>query len=259
MVDIKKEKIEPESDDDYSTDNDDPSSRRKYPPIDIKSEDEIKSEDDAAADDNNLNLFGNIVAPNLIRKKKNILTTEKMAMLEAERISQIRNRHHLHVTGGGGKQVPPLETFAELQQRCGITAQLVANVADCGYTVPTPIQMQTIPIMRDGHSLMACAPTGSGKTAAFLVPIIQELRKPKSKGFRAVILCPTRELAKQTQRECLRLCEHIGLRVHTLSKTNQAEQKYGPKSNKKFDVLVTTPNRVCHLLGQTPPLLDFSK
>lgn len=184
------------------------------------------------------------------------MTAEKLAMLETERISQIRNRHHLHVTG---KAPAPLETFAQMQLQCGISAQLVANVADCGYTVPTAIQMQAIPIMSGGHSLMACAPTGSGKTAAFLVPIIHELRKPKAKGFRAVILCPTRELAKQTQRECLRLCEHIGLRVHTLSKTNQAEQKYGPGSNRKFDVLVTTPNRVCHLLGQTPPLLDFSK
>lgn len=106
---------------------------------------------------------------------------------------------------------------------------------------------------------MACAPTGSGKTAAFLVPIIRDLKKPKKKGFRALILCPTRELAKQTQRECLRLVEGIGLKVHTLNKINQAEVKYGPKSNKQFDILVTTPNRVCHLLRQETPILDLSK
>lgn len=74
-----------------------------------------------------------------------------------------------------------------------------------------------------------------------------------------MILCPTRELAKQTQRECLRLVEGIDLRIHTLNKTNQAETKYGPKSNKQFDILITTPNRVCYLLDQEPPLLDLSQ
>lgn len=106
---------------------------------------------------------------------------------------------------------------------------------------------------------MACAPTGSGKTAAFLVPIVRDLKKPRNKGFRAVILCPTRELAKQTQRECLRLVEGIGLKIHTLNKTNNAEAQYGPKSNNQFDILVTTPKRVCFLLNQSPPLLDLSK
>lgn len=163
----------------------------------------------------------------------------------------------MHVTG---RQVPaPIETFAEMQLEHKLSEQLIQNLASCGYTEPTPIQMQAIPIMSQGHSLLACAPTGSGKTATFLVPIVRDLRKPRKQGFRALILCPTRELAKQTQRECLRLVEDIGLRVHTLSKTNQAESRYGVKSNQKFDILVTTPNRVCHLLAQSPPVLDFSK
>lgn len=105
---------------------------------------------------------------------------------------------------------------------------------------------------------MVCAPTGSGKTAAFLVPIIRDLKEPRNDGFRAVVLCPTRELAKQTQRECLRLTESIGLTAHILSKINQAETKYGPKSNKKFDILITTPNRICYLLKQDPCVLDLS-
>lgn len=119
--------------------------------------------------------------------------------------------------------------------------------------------MQTIPIMLSGASCLVCAPTGSGKTAAFLVPIIKELRKPKSQGFRALILCPTRELAKQTQRECLRLVEEIGLKVHTLSKINNAESRYGNSSNKNFDIVITTPNRLCHLLNNDPPMIDLSK
>lgn len=106
---------------------------------------------------------------------------------------------------------------------------------------------------------MVCAPTGSGKTAAFLVPIIKDLKEPKRDGFRALILCPTRELAKQTQRECLRLTESIGLRAHILSKINQAETKYGPKSSKQYDILITTPNRICYLLKQEETVLDLSK
>lgn len=106
---------------------------------------------------------------------------------------------------------------------------------------------------------MACAPTGSGKTISFLVPIIRDLKKPRKKGFRAVILCPTRELAKQTQRECLKLSEGIGLRVHIASKTNKAEHRYGQKSNQKFDILITTPKRVCYLLDESPPVLNLAK
>ena len=81
---------------------------------------------------------------------------------------------------------------------------------------------------------MACAPTGSGKTAAFLLPIIHHLKGPQNKGFRAVILNPTRELAKQTHKECVRLSEGYNFRIHIINKINQALTKYGPKSSKKF-------------------------
>lgn len=81
---------------------------------------------------------------------------------------------------------------------------------------------------------MACAPTGSGKTAAFLLPIIYSLREPQKKGFRAVILSPTRELAKQTHRECLRLSDGYDFRIHIINKVNQALAKYGPSSSQKF-------------------------
>lgn len=81
---------------------------------------------------------------------------------------------------------------------------------------------------------MACAPTGSGKTAAFLVPIIQALGEPQRQGFRALILCPTRELAKQTQRECIRLSEGRGFRIHVISNIKKALVQYGSKSSQKF-------------------------
>lgn len=62
---------------------------------------------------------------------------------------------------------------------------------------------------------------------------------PQKQGFRAIILSPTRELAKQTYRECLRLSENYGFRVHIISKINQALSKYGPKSSQKFGTSVS--------------------
>ena len=82
--------------------------------------------------------------------------------------------------------------------------------------------------------MLACAPTGSGKTAAFLLPIIHQLGGPQKQGFRALVICPTRELAKQTYRECLKLSEGRGFRVHVISKIKQAMSQYGPKSSQKF-------------------------
>lgn len=81
---------------------------------------------------------------------------------------------------------------------------------------------------------MACAPTGSGKTAAFLLPVIHSLRGPQKKGFRAIILSPTRELAKQTYRECLKLSDGYDFRIHIIGKANQALTKYGSSSSQKF-------------------------
>lgn len=66
------------------------------------------------------------------------------------------------------------------------------------------------------------------------MPIIHHLNGPQKKGFRAVIISPTRELAKQTYRECMRLSEGRDFRVHIISKIKQALTKYGPKSNQKF-------------------------
>lgn len=106
--------------------------------------------------------------------------------------------------------------------------------------------------------MLACAPTGSGKTAAFLVPIIHHLKGPRKQGFRAVILCPTRELVKQTYRECIRLSEGREFRVHIISNAKQALEKYGAKSNQKFDILITTPKRLLFLLDQETPAINLS-
>ncbi len=88
---------------------------------------------------------------------------------------------------------------------------LVDAVADMGYTQPTPIQAKAIPVALAGRDLIGCAATGTGKTAAFLLPVLQRLHADNSVGCRALILSPTRELALQIDEQALALGYHLGL------------------------------------------------
>lgn len=143
-------------------------------------------------------------------------------------MNHYRNINNINVVG---KHVPePAKTFDDFK----VDSDIIENLKKCGYEEPTPIQKQAVPIMLKNRQILACAPTGSGKTAAFLVPIIQALQGPKREGFRALILCPTRELAKQTHQECMRLSEGRNLRIHIISKIKLALTQYGLKSSQKF-------------------------
>ncbi|XP_058800275.1 probable ATP-dependent RNA helicase DDX52 [Phymastichus coffea] len=196
---------------------------------------------------------GTIIRP---KKKSKIMTEDKKLKLEQEKINQYRNQHHISVTGS---HVPvPIKSFEELFEIYNVKSDILQNMKNCGYTEPTPIQMQAMPVMLQGRQILACAPTGSGKTAAFLLPIIHHLIGPQKKGFRAVIISPTRELAKQTYSECMRMSEGRGFRVHIISKIKQALTQYGPKSNQKYDILITTPKRVVFLLNQDPPAISLN-
>ncbi|XP_008547010.3 probable ATP-dependent RNA helicase DDX52 [Microplitis demolitor] len=189
-------------------------------------------------------------------KKQKVSTEEQKIRLEKERINHFRNKNRISVIG---RHVPkPIESFDELGVAYNIPEDLLKNIKECNYSSPTPIQMQALPIMLEKRQLLACAPTGSGKTAAFLLPIIHHLKGPAKKGFRAVILNPTRELAKQTYRECMRLSEGRGFRIHIISKLEQALDKYGPKSSQKFDILITTPKRLLCLINHEPPAISLN-
>jgi ATP-dependent RNA helicase RhlE len=86
--------------------------------------------------------------------------------------------------------------FSEL----GLGAAQLRACESLGYTDPTPIQRQAIPVVLGGHDLIGCAETGTGKTAAFLLPILQKLSDTRRPGIRALVLAPTRELALQIQK-----------------------------------------------------------
>ena len=86
--------------------------------------------------------------------------------------------------------------FSEL----GLVAAQLRAIESLGYTDPTPIQRQAIPVVLDGQDLIGCAETGTGKTAAFLLPILQRLSDTRRPGVRVLVLAPTRELALQIQK-----------------------------------------------------------
>src|SRR4029453_14706252 len=87
-----------------------------------------------------------------------------------------------------------LMSFADL----GLSPELLRAVTERGYSTPTPIQSQAIPAVLSGRDVLAGAQTGTGKTAAFVLPILQKLGKPAGlRAPRALILTPTRELAAQ--------------------------------------------------------------
>ncbi|XP_022218175.2 probable ATP-dependent RNA helicase DDX52 [Drosophila obscura] len=157
-----------------------------------------------------------------------------------------------------GKNIPaPVLSFDELIRDYKLLPRLQQNVLSYGFSQPTPIQMQALPVLCQKRALMACAPTGSGKTLAFLTPIINGLRSHKTSGLRALVLAPTRELAQQIYRECSELTRETGLRTHFISKVSEAKQKHGAECKQKYDILISTPNRVRFLLQQQPPLLDL--
>ncbi|XP_030566874.1 probable ATP-dependent RNA helicase DDX52 [Drosophila novamexicana] len=191
------------------------------------------------------------------KKAKKQLSKEQAEQLQrAEKISALRKEHSITVLG---KDVPaPINSFDELSTSdFKLLPRLQENLLSYGFAQPTPIQMQALPVLLNNRALMACAPTGSGKTLAFLTPIINGLRSHKTTGLRALVLAPTRELAQQIYRECAELTRGTGLRTHFISKVSEARQQHGPDCKQKYDILISTPNRVRFLLQQQPPLLDF--
>lgn len=96
-----------------------------------------------------------------------------------------------------------------------------------GFKVPTPIQRKCIPLIMEGGDVVGMARTGSGKTAAFLIPMLEKLKSHSAKvGARAVIMSPSRELAMQTQKVCKELGKHTDLRSCILVGGDSLEEQF---------------------------------
>lgn len=127
---------------------------------------------------------------------------------------------------------------------------LLHALADLGFSEMTPIQQQAVPILLNGSDLLACAPTGTGKTIAFLLPLLNRLIQRKgTDGVRGVILAPTRELAIQIGRETEKLTRHSDLR-HAVFIGGESIDEQIYLTERSLDLIIATPGRLNHLLQE---------
>lgn len=137
--------------------------------------------------------------------------------------------------------------FADLN----LDKNILSAVRSEGYESPTPIQAQAIPFALDGRNIMASAQTGSGKTAAFLLPTLQRLTKRSEKpgkGPRALVLTPTRELAAQVEKNALAYAKNMRW-FRTVSIVGGASFGYQTRAlSKPVDLIVATPGRLMDLM-----------
>ncbi len=143
--------------------------------------------------------------------------------------------------------------------RLGLVAPLQRAVSDAGYTDPTPIQAQSIPHLLEGRDLLGCARTGTGKTAAFALPILQRLSSNAQRAHagcaRALVLVPTRELASQVGQSFQTYGKNLRLSVAVIyGGVGQASQVRALARG--IDVLVATPGRLLDLMQQGHVKLD---
>src|SRR5688572_6275023 len=143
------------------------------------------------------------------------------------------------VRASAASRIPPSMPFSTF----GLHPDLLRGLHELGFTRPTPIQQQAIPPALEGRDLLACAMTGSGKTAAFLLPILHRIGGKPRRTTRALVLTPTRELAAQID-------EHLGtLAVHTpfsgaavFGGVGMGPQEHAFRMG--VDVIVATPGRL---------------
>ena len=105
---------------------------------------------------------------------------------------------------------------------------------------------------------MVCSPTGSGKTISYLFPVLSKLKGHQNNGARALILSPTRELARQIYIECSRLTQGLGIKVKILNKLAN-ELKSDELYMKKYDVIISTPNKLIYLVEQSEKIRSSLK
>ncbi len=139
-------------------------------------------------------------------------------------------------------------TFESLQLSPGLLKALV----DEGYDKPTPIQEKAIPLVLEGKDVLGCAQTGTGKTAAFTLPMLQRLstgNKPKGRLLRALIVTPTRELAIQIG-DCITTYGRYERCSHAVIFGGVNQHGQVEALRKGVDILVATPGRLLDLMGQ---------
>ena len=131
----------------------------------------------------------------------------------------------------------------------GLNPELLRAVADKGYTEPTPIQREAIPAVLSGRDVLAGAQTGTGKTAGFVLPILQKLATRGARNPRALVLTPTRELAAQVEQSVQDYGKYVDLRSFVVF-GGVSEKPQISHLRQGCDILVATPGRLLDLCEQ---------
>ncbi|KAF8922176.1 P-loop containing nucleoside triphosphate hydrolase protein [Mucidula mucida] len=228
----------------------------------------VKSEPEGSSMPNELDFFKYAEGGNQKRKNDSLATqsTAKKRKMDdkndpgcpqetiesAGQSEQVPTQRH-RVTCKGNNVPEPADTFQALAVRYYLSSLLLANLSKHGYSCPTGIQSQGVPILLESRDLAAISPTGTGKTLSYLLPIISALRAPISSpsaaselmgvGVRAVILAPTKELAHQIHNECLKLCQGRKWRIVLFSKAT-ANTLSDIHAREKVDIIISTPLRL---------------
>ncbi len=137
----------------------------------------------------------------------------------------------------------------------GLAAPFVRAVLDEHYEKPSPVQSEVVPHVLAGRDVLACAQTGTGKTAAFVLPILQQLKASTGPGVRVLVLTPTRELAAQISERVAAYGRYVPVR-HTViyGGVNQHRQEIAMRNAP--EIIVATPGRLLDLIGQRLVRLD---
>ncbi|KAK8455878.1 hypothetical protein SEVIR_4G234700v4 [Setaria viridis] len=178
------------------------------------------------------------------------------------------DKYEIPVEVSGEGAPPPADGF----EAAGLAEAVLRNVARCGYESPTPVQRYAMPIAMAGRDLMACAQTGSGKTAAFCLPVVSGLVAAAAGGYgcrdrgsferrakpRALVLAPTRELAAQINEEAKKFSFQTGLRVVVAYGGTPMNDQLR-ELERGVDLLVATPGRLVDMVERSKISLEAIK
>ncbi|CCE62735.1 hypothetical protein TPHA_0D00940 [Tetrapisispora phaffii CBS 4417] len=174
---------------------------------------------------------------------------ETLKITTKEEALALRKSYKGNITGS---DVPlPIGSFEDLISRFSFDKRLLRNLLENHFTEPTPVQSECIPLALHTRDMLACAPTGSGKTLAFLIPLLQQVIEQKEEiGLKGLIISPTKELADQIFLECTKLANRLyldkkrPLQIALLSKSLSSKLKNKVISDKKYDIIISTPLRL---------------
>ncbi|KAK2964666.1 putative ATP-dependent RNA helicase ROK1 [Blattamonas nauphoetae] len=186
-------------------------------------------------------------------KKTKAIKLPSFSALREEDIKKLQKEQNVHVEG--------IKDWKKMDSFEGTLPDVILpNLTRLGFSIPTPIQMMAIPIMLDKISLVAIAPTGSGKTAAFMLPIIMNhlsypSKSPHRRELQAVIIAPTRELEKQLFATAKTLCTGLDMTVSLPKVNDRSEHEHHYSLPPDTNILVTTPNPLISLITQDRHIL----